>query len=154
MTIRKAGVNDIEQLITMRILYLQEDYKGLTSEQIFTLKEQLPEYFCKHINNDMIAYVAEDDSKIISTVFLIINEKPGNPNFITGKTGTIMNVYTKPEFRKKGIAGKLLELVIQDAKGLNLSFLELKATQKGLTLYKKIGFIENHSKYTPMKYLL
>lgn len=101
MVIKKAGINDIEELIKIRIAYLKEDYGNISSEQIEQLKKQLPEYYINHSDRDMIAYIAEENSEIISSVFLIVIEKPANPTFMSGKIGNILNVYTKPEYRKK-----------------------------------------------------
>jgi MoxR-like ATPase len=40
------------------------------------------------------------------------------------------------------------------SKALGLDFIELKATKEGYPLYKKLGFEEQHSPYTPMKFNL
>ena len=154
MVIRKAGINDIEELIKIRIAYLKEDYGNISSEQIEQLKKQLPEYYINHSDRDMIAYIAEENNEIISSVFLVIIEKPANPTFMSGKIGNILNVYTKPEYRKKGIAGQLLKLVINDAREMKLSYLELKSTKAGFNLYKELGFEEEHSSNVPMKFKL
>lgn len=154
MVIRKAGINDINELIKIRIAYLKEDYGDISLEQIEQLKKQLKEYYSNHIDKDMIAYIAEENNEIISSVFLVVIEKPANPTFISGKIGTILNVYTKTEYRKKGIAGQLLKLAINDAREMKLSFLELKSTEAGYNLYKELGFEEDHSNYVQMKFKL
>lgn len=154
MNIRKATSVDVDELVKIRIAYLKEDYGTLSSEQADILKKKLPEYYNNHIQRDMIAYIAEENNKIISSVFLLIIEKPSNPSFMSGKIGDILNVYTSPEYRKQGIAGQLMKLAIDEAKGMKLSFLELKATKDGYGLYKKLGFIEEQSSYVPMKFRL
>ena len=154
MVIRKAGINDIEELIKIRIAYLKEDYGNISSEQIEQLKKQLPEYYINHSDRDMIAYIAEENNEIISSVFLVIIEKPANPTFMSGKIGNILNVYTKPEYRKKGIAGQLMKSAINEAREMNLSYIELKSTKAGFNLYKELGFEEEHSSNVPMKFKL
>ena len=62
-----------------------------------------------------------------------------------------MNVYTKPDFRRKGIAGKIMEFLISDARKMNLDFVELKSTDSGYNLYKSVGFEDVLSKYHNMK---
>lgn len=99
MNIRKATSVDVDELVKIRIAYLKEDYGTLSSEQVDTLKKKLPEYYNNHIQRDMIAYIAEENNKIISSVFLLIIEKPSNPSFMSGKIGDILNVYTSPEYR-------------------------------------------------------
>ena len=154
MEIRKATSIDMDELIKIRIAYLNEDYGNLSSQQIAHLKEQLSEYFLNHIEKDIIAYIAEENNEIISSVFLVIIEKPSNPSFMSGKIGNILNVYTKPQYREQGIARQLVKLAIDESKEMNLSYLELKATKEGCTLYKKMGFVEEQSSYVPMKFKL
>ena len=76
------------------------------------------------------------------------------PDFLNGNTGTVLNVYTKPEHRHKGYAQKLIEMMLADAKQMDLDFVELKATEDGYGLYKKVGFKDAVSKYHDMKYVL
>lgn len=154
MVIRKAGINDINELIKIRISYLKEDYGNISLEQIEQLKKQLKEYYINHIDRDLIAYIADESSEIISSAFLVVIEKPANPTFISGKIGNILNVYTKTEYRKKGIAGQLLKLAISEAREMKLSYLELKSTEAGFNLYKELGFEVEHSDYVQMKFKL
>lgn len=88
---------------------------------------------------------------MIASVFLFLSEKPANPAFITGKTGTILNVYTKPNYLGQGIAKKLMEMAIANAKKLDLSYLELEATKDGAPLYRKLVFDKKVSHYESMR---
>lgn len=154
MEFGRATETDISQLIVMRLAYLSEDYHGVSEEQTETIKLQLTDYFKAHLSKELFVYICRENKEIISTVFLLVVEKPANPNFITGKTGTILNVYTKPGYRKQGIAGKLLGMAMGDAKQMSLSFLELNATAEGLSLYTKLGFAPVTTKHTYMKYIV
>jgi ribosomal protein S18 acetylase RimI-like enzyme len=83
---------------------------------------------------------------------MAVAEMPANPAFITGKTATILNVFTYPEYRRKRIATKLLTMMINEAKAMNISYLELSATDSGKQLYEKLGFVSKQSsKYTEMR---
>ena len=64
-----------------------------------------------------------------------------------------MNVYTKPEYRKRGFAEILLKKMLGEACQLGLDYVELKANDSGYALYQKIGFQDVISKYHPMKYI-
>ena len=86
----------------------------------------------------------------VCVFFLLIN-KPASPLFITGKTGTLMNVYTLPEYRRRGIGKKLVSMAIEDGKAWDLSYIELRATKCGYPLYKQLDFIEDKSIYMSMK---
>ena len=54
-----------------------------------------------------------------------------SPSFITGKIGTVLNVYTKPEYRNNGCAKKLMTMMLEDSKAEGMSVIELKATEDG-----------------------
>ncbi|MDE6849446.1 MAG: GNAT family N-acetyltransferase [Ruminococcus sp.] len=101
----------------------------------------------------MFVYIVKPE-RIVSCCFLLLSEKPANPDFINGRTGIVMNVYTKPECRRKGIAGRIMNVLISDAKEMKLDFVELKSTDCGYNLYKSVGFKEIRSKYHNMKIIL
>ncbi len=154
MKLEKATIDDLNLLVKLRIAYLTEDYGNIPDEQLGKISDKLPNYFRKHLNNDVYAYVARVENDIVSCCFLLINEKPSNPTFVNGITGTILNVYTKAEHRKKGIAGMLLKKLISDAAKMNLDYIELQATDAGYNLYKSVGFKDVVSKYYRMKIVL
>jgi ribosomal protein S18 acetylase RimI-like enzyme len=51
-----------------------------------------------------------------------------------------MNMYTSPEYRRKGIAYKVLDMLVKDAKSMGILAISLEATVMGLPLYEKYGF--------------
>lgn len=52
-----------------------------------------------------------------------------------------MNMYTKPEYRRMGIASKTLDLLVKDAKERDVTSISLEATEMGKPLYEKYGFV-------------
>ncbi len=99
---------------------------------------------------NFIAVIAKHPTgKIASAAFLIIQERPTNPSFITGLTGTLLNVVTYPEFRRKGIASQVIGEIINEARQKGVSSIDLYATDDGKELYKKLGFVE--PSYTSMR---
>lgn len=152
MKFERAGMGDIRTLTDLRIAYLLEDHGDISAEKLQLIRNNLPDYFMTHLNRDLLAFVCRDAETIVSCCFLCIAEKPAGPSFLSGKTGTVMNVYTLPEYRKRGIAGKLMKMLLAEAKSRSLDFVELKATDSGHSLYKSLGFEDSASKYHSMKY--
>ena len=152
MIFEKATIKDINGLTDLRLAYLQEDLGVITDKEL--IQESLPGYYEKHLNKDLMVYVARDDEDIVACAFLLIVEKPMSPSFITGKTGTVLNVYTKPEYRNKGYAKKLMTMMLEDATAQDVSIIELKATEDGYSLYKSVGFGDVVAKYHNMKIVL
>lgn len=152
ITYRKATHKDIDTLIKLRLDYLTADRGELSKEETEAVVSQLRDYFPKQLNSSFIAFLAVYDGQAVSTVFMAVAEKPANPAFITGKIATILNVFTYPEYRRKGIATKLLTMLISEAKTMNISYLEFSATDSGKPLYEKLGFeCCKQSKYTEMR---
>ena len=154
MIFEKARAEDIADLVRMRIEYLLEDYGEIPSGTLSAISGRLPAYFERHLNRDLIAFVCRDGDMIAGCCFLYVSEMPPNPAFPHGKTGTALNVYTKPEYRRRGIAGKLMEALLSEAEEMGLDFVELKATDAGYPLYRSLGFEDAPSKYHSMKYAI
>lgn len=152
MIFEKATVDDISKLVTLRIAYLEEDDGVMDDDVILSIKTNLPDYFVKHLNNDITAYVARNEQEIVACAFLLVVEKPMSPAFITGKTGTVLNVYTHPNHRHKGYAKCLMKMLLSDAVDKSISLIELKATEDGYNLYKSLGFEDMVTKYHLMKW--
>ena len=153
MIFEKATSLDLEALVILRMEYITEDDGPIPEETYKRIKNELPAYFQNHLEKDLLAYICRCGEEIAGCCFLYISEKPANPSFPRGKTGTVLNVYTKPMYRKKGIAGQLLKMMLKEAEKIGLDFVELKATDSGYPLYKSIGFEDAVSKYHPMKYV-
>ena len=148
--VERAHISDIASLTALRLEFLQEDHGELSEEVKTKLTKALPPYFEKNLNRSIFCYLVREREEVVSCAFLLVVEKPANPMFITGKTGTVLNVYTKPLCRHKGYAKAIMKTLLQDAANLNLSFVDLKATDAGYGLYKSVGFTEDVSKYRSM----
>ncbi len=152
MIYTKATMEDIDQLTALRIAYLEEDHGGLEEKDLEIIKRDLPDYFIRNLNQSIFGYVARNESEIVACALLLVIEKPMSPAFITGKTGTVLNVYTKSGYRHNGYARKVMNMLMEDASDMGLSVVELKATDAGYQLYRSLGFCDATSKYHQMKW--
>lgn len=154
MRVRKATLDDVELLVRLRVDYLTADYGPQEEHVLRAIEKQLREFFPAHIpGNDFAAFIADADGRAAATAFLTISTIPANPNFITGKVGTVLNVLTYPEFRKRGYASAVLRELIEEAKRMDVSALDLSATSDGLPVYEKLGFVAD-THYTEMNLIL
>lgn len=149
---KKAELNELEEIIRCRMEFIREDIGPQTQEMEATIQSQLQEYLKNHLNRDCYVFAAEEDERIISIAFLLIQERPANPRFPNGRTGNIMNVYTVPEKRRQGIAGNVIKQIMDFGRTQNLDFLELKAAPMGYPLYKELGFEDACSRCKEMNF--
>lgn len=59
----------------------------------------------------------------------------------TGEKAYIMNMYVRPEYRRRGIATRMLAMLTRDARRRGVSQISLEATDAGRPLYEKFGFV-------------
>lgn len=52
-----------------------------------------------------------------------------------------MNMYTNPNYRRRGIASKTLDLLVAASKERGITSITLEATLMGRPLYEKYGFV-------------
>ena len=152
MYVEKAVTEDIDALVKMRLSYLVEDNGTIDAKDLAAIKTDLPGYFQAHLGKDLFVYVVRDGQAIVSCAFLLIVEKPMSPAFINGRTGTVLNVYTCPSYRRRGCARAIMEKLLSEARQMKISTIELKATEDGYPLYRSVGFLDDASKYHIMKW--
>ena len=65
---------------------------------------------------------------------------PANPKDPCTERAVILNVYTEPEFRKRGIARQIVLTILALAKQKGLRSVNLHASDEGRYLYERLGF--------------
>ncbi|WP_029319007.1 GNAT family N-acetyltransferase [Butyrivibrio sp. AE3004] len=139
--IKIATKDDIDSLMSIRLEMLKvvnnlsEDYEY--SDEIIT---ESRDYF---LNGDHLTVLAMDGDTAIgcaSMSFLRIMPTFYHP---TGKRAHLMNVYTRSEYRRQGIARKMVELLIEKTWEKGATEISLDATELGRPLYKSIGFTDS-----------
>jgi GNAT superfamily N-acetyltransferase len=61
-----------------------------------------------------------------------------------GLQGTVVNVFTEPQWRRRGIAGLLMKEIITWSKDEHLDRLLLHASDEGRSVYERLGFISGN----------
>lgn len=136
--IRKANIGDLEPLLENRIEFITS-IREITNLKEF--KEETRAYLKENLEKEnLIAYIAIEARKIISSSILAIYNILPTPSSLKGKNGVLLNVYTLKEYRRQGLSQKLLEELIIEAKARGVSKIQLDYTEDGYELYKKLGF--------------
>jgi len=65
---------------------------------------------------------------------------PPSPKYPCTQRAVILNVYTEPEFRKRGIALRIMQTCMAWVKQQGFRTVNLHASAEGRPLYEKLGF--------------
>jgi ribosomal protein S18 acetylase RimI-like enzyme len=143
-SLRKANLNDIEVLIDFRVIFLKEIQGIPSAKEMELFRKSLKEYFLSKMKSyEYIAWLAEADKKVIATSGVSFLKKPPHFINITGRFAYIMNMYTEPEWRRRGVGSMLLEKLFEEIKKRGISSVVLHSTLAGKSLYERYGFKEN-----------
>ncbi len=140
---RKANIEDIEELVRTRITVLRAANQLSDDADMSEVEKESYEYYKKALaSGEHIAYLVYDEDKFIGAggvSFYQVMPTFHNPS---GKKAYIMNMYTAPEYRRKGIAYHTLDLLVKAARERGVSQISLEATEAGRPLYEKYGFVK------------
>lgn len=137
-----ATKNDMELLMQSRLEMLK-DVNKLSGEYEFS-KELIANSGAYFGGGDQTTVLALDrERRVVGCATICYIEMMPTFSHPTGKRAHLMNVYTKPEYRRRGIAQHMLRLLIREAKEKGVTEISLDATPSGRPLYKKCGFAES-----------
>ena len=137
---RKLGKNDLDEFIRIRIGQLREE--GATED--IDLKPALLDYYNRHMaDGTFVSYIAVDGDKIVGTSGMSFVEKPPYFGCPSGKLGLLSSMYTDNNYRRQGIAKKLLSMVVDEARAYGCGVVQITASDLGVLLYSDFGFVKN-----------
>lgn len=143
LVFKKASIADIELLTESRIEVVRSVYELDDSVNTSEIEKQSNDYYKEHLpNGEHIAYLIFDNDTFIGTggvSFYKVMPTCDNP---TGRKAFVMNMYIRPQYRRKGIASHILELLLEDVRKEGVTYIGLEASEMGKPLYIKHGFTE------------
>lgn len=139
---RKATIDNLDELVRLRIEFLKEvqpiESRQFSEEELAT---SLRGYLSKSLQNDeFVAWVAVFDGKIIATSGLCFFQITPGFTLIDGKIAYILNIYTLPKWRGKGVGKQIFDHILQEAIGRGYKRISLHASDDGRPIYEKFGF--------------
>lgn len=140
--IQKATLKDIELLMKWRMEVLHEVFSIPQSRPTDMLERENRRYYQKALQTgEHIACFARLDDKIIGCGGICLYSEMPSPDNPTGKCAYLMNIYTRPRFRKQGAGKAIIKYLIGQAVKLDISKIYLETSEAGKYLYTKIGFV-------------
>lgn len=151
ITLHIATVEDALTLANARVAFLTELLGQQSQDAVDSLAQQLITYFQNAVAaHQYVGIIARQGNNLVATGGMVFREQPGSFKNPSGKTAYILNMYTIPGFRRRGISTAVMEKLMEIAQDKGYNFFELHATPDGEPLYKKLGYYR-HSEPTYRK---
>lgn len=142
LTYKRATLEDIDILTSTRIEVLRAANELSGDIDMSEVERQSRGYYEQALaDGTHVAYLVFDGERFVGAggvSFFRVMPTYHNPS---GRKAYIMNMYTHPEYRRRGIARKTLDLLVGAAKSAGIDAISLEATAMGRPLYEKYGFV-------------
>lgn len=138
MEYRIATKADIDILMSIRLEMLRKvnelsDDFGFSDEFIANSKR----YF---LEGNQTTSIALKNGNVVACASMSYIEMMPTFSHPTGNRAHLMNVYTNADYRRRGIARELVQMLIDEAKRKGVTEISLDATDLGRPLYETLGF--------------
>lgn len=140
---RTATLDDLDMLTATRVTVLRAANGLEPSADMSRVEEESRRYYATALpERSHLAILVLDGEQAVGAgcvSFYRVMPTFHNPG---GRKAYIMNMYTAPAYRNRGIAYHTLELLVAEAKKRGVGHISLEATEMGRPLYEKFGFVQ------------
>lgn len=144
-TIREAIPSDLEVILNhRRKMFLDIGYNNeMDMVDMITLSRA---FFKERLENGTYrAWLAEIPSReIVAGGGIIVLDYPPSPVDPSRHWPMIVNVYTEPAYRRRGIARRLMRTMVEWCRAQGFGSIMLHGSGKGRPLYVELGFVQTN----------
>ena len=146
MEYRYATTDDMNLLIQSRTDTLRA-VNGLEADYQFSdeFLEASREFFRE---GDQSTVLAIENNRAVGCATMCYIDLMPTFAHPSGRRAHLMNVWTDREYRRRGIAEKLVTMLIEEAQARGASEISLDTTEAGRPFYRKLGFVESGENMT------
>lgn len=140
---KKATIEDVDLLTRTRVEVLRAANELPEDTDMSEVEKQSYVYYKKAlIDGSHIAYLVFDGETFAGSGGVSFFQVMPTYHNTSGKKAYIMNMYTVPKYRRRGIAYQTLDKLVKEAKDKGIFAISLEATDMGRPLYEKYGFVK------------
>lgn len=142
IAVQEAGVEDIDTLVEMRLKVLRTVFEIPEHEDLSELAASNRRYYAEELETgNHIACLAYVNDELAGCAGACISNQMPSPECVNGLSAYIMNVYTEPEYRGRGIGTKTVAWLVEQIKARDITRISLQATSEGRSIYERLGFL-------------
>ena len=138
ITYKKSTLADLDILMKIRLEMLKE-VNNLPVDYAYSedFISETKKYFENANQTTVLAFDCEQVVACATLSYIYVMPTFCHP---TGKRAHLMNVYTKTNYRRRGISKAMIEILISEAKEKGVTEISLDTTKMGRALYEAVGF--------------
>ena len=142
--IREGTVADIPEIARQR-RSMCEDMNYTDADALSTMVTVTANYLKKAIaEGSFRSWLACDNGRVVAGGAVVISAWPAHAYDLECRRATILNVYTEPEYRRRGIARQIMETMIAWCQQERFARVSLHASEHGRPLYESLGFEDSN----------
>jgi GNAT superfamily N-acetyltransferase len=144
--IRRATSADRSSVVDFRLAMFADMFASEHGPKVVrpadpgALREANERWLDEHLGRDYLGWVADLDGRPVATAGLLWFAHPPGPVNPGGTEAYILNVYTRPEARRMGLARALMGRLVEEARAAGVRRIWLRASDEGGPLYEAMGF--------------
>ena len=139
---RLAGPEDLEGLVASRLMVLRAANGLALDAPLPQVEKETRRYFEQGLcRGSFAAVLATAGGELAATGGVSFYEVMPTCHTPTGKKAYIMNMYTSPAFRRRGLATQVLDRLVGICRERGVSTITLEATAMGRPVYLRYGFV-------------
>jgi GNAT superfamily N-acetyltransferase len=151
ITIRQGTIDDIMEIARQR-RRMCEDMGYNDAKALATMEALTADYLKKAISEGSFrSWLACDDTGVIAGGALVIVHWPPHAYDLECRRATILNVYTEPAYRRRGIGRQIMETMIAWCRQEGFARVTLHASGAGRHLYESLGFVDSNEMRLDLK---
>ena len=135
ISVKIAKESELPEVLAIRMEMLSVVNAGKSFDEAFV--ERSRDYFTNGAQTTVLAFDGENAAGCATVCYVQVMPTYSHP---TGNRAHIMNVYVRDEYRRRGIAREMMEMLLDEAKSRGVSQITLDATESGRPLYQALGF--------------
>lgn len=141
LVIKQATLADLDLLMEWRMEVLRDVFSVPAEDPMVELTAENRAYYERELPREgHIACFAELDGMIVGCGGVCLYKEMPSPDNGNGGCAYLMNIYTRPEHRGKGIAKEVVNWLIAEAKARGYEKIFLETSHIGRPLYESLGF--------------
>ena len=140
VTIRRSTVEDVALITAQRhSMFLDNDFAS--AGELNTMNVAFEPWLRERLaDGRYLGLFAEDDGAVLAGAGILFNDFP--PHYLHTEPGRpyLLNFYTAPEARGRGLANILLKACVDECRTRGCRVVTLHASKFGRPIYEKFGF--------------